>query len=303
MSDPQDRRAAAGQLRASSPATGLRRRAAVRVSAVSPSRTRRRTVAPACSYPPAVTEQPYPGQPYQQQYQQPYPGAQQQPYPGPPSSPTRQPVCQQPYAGQPYAGGVPGAPPVPVYPYAPWLRRVGAYLIDFLPRGSSPDPVLHRLLHLADQPGPAAEPAARSGAGPHAPASAGWASAACCCSRPSAGRSTTAGSSAGRTGQSLGKRVLKIKLRRRGHRSTDRGAQRVSARSAAHPRRHRLHRLSLAALGREASDVRRQADEDRGPRHAPNGSAGCLAASGSSSRLNSQIAAPGLAGWAANCRR
>ncbi len=92
--------------------------------------------APPPSYPPLGPEQPYPGQPYPGQ---PYPG---QPYQAPPPQPYQQPYAGQPYAGPPYAGppyaGQPyvggyGPRPVPVYPYAPWHRRVGAYLIDFLP--------------------------------------------------------------------------------------------------------------------------------------------------------------------------
>lgn len=38
--------------------------------------------------------------------------------------------------GQPVSGQIPPpvwVPPVPVYPYAPWIRRVGGYLIDFAP--------------------------------------------------------------------------------------------------------------------------------------------------------------------------
>lgn len=61
-----------------------------------------------------------------------HPPGQQQPSAG-------QPYATQPHPAQPY--GIPYAPhpapawvpPVPVYPYAPWIRRVGAFLIDFAP--------------------------------------------------------------------------------------------------------------------------------------------------------------------------
>ena len=66
-------------------------------------------------------QEPYQQQPYQQQpYQQPYPG---QVPTGPflaPANAYLQPAAQL----QPY---------VPSYPYAVWIRRVGAYLIDFAP--------------------------------------------------------------------------------------------------------------------------------------------------------------------------
>lgn len=67
---------------------------------------------------PPPNAQGFPQQPYQQAHPQP-------------------PYAQPPYAQQPYAQ--PGYPPpvwvapVPVYPYAAWIRRVGAYLIDFAP--------------------------------------------------------------------------------------------------------------------------------------------------------------------------
>jgi uncharacterized RDD family membrane protein YckC len=72
---------------------------------------------------------------YGQQMYGPLPQPATQPYPG-----QQQPFPQQPYPPQPYAQQPPGyapqavwLPPVPVYPYAPWGRRVGAYLIDFAP--------------------------------------------------------------------------------------------------------------------------------------------------------------------------
>ena len=91
-------------------------------------------------------QQPYgqpghPQQPYEQPSQHPYP-----PQPSPqqawgqpayPQQPQPPGYPQQPsgYAPQPsgYAPQPVWSPPVPTYPYAAWLRRVGAYLIDFAP--------------------------------------------------------------------------------------------------------------------------------------------------------------------------
>jgi len=54
-----------------------------------------------------------------------------------PSYSTQQPYAAQPYSPAPatvgYAPPPVWVPPVPVYPYAHWGRRVGAYLIDFAP--------------------------------------------------------------------------------------------------------------------------------------------------------------------------
>lgn len=150
------------------------------------------------SYPPPV-QQPYPGQPYAEQ---PYPGQgySGQPYPG------------QGYAGQPYAQPHPEVDyPVPVYPYAPWLRRVGAYLIDFLPSLIATIPFyigyfmwLTSMVQQSNLP-PGAVPDFTAGLGWMAVggvlllAALGW-------------QIYNRWIVAGRTGQSLGKRVLKIKL-------------------------------------------------------------------------------------------
>lgn len=77
---------------------------------------------------------------------QPNPSSGQPPQDGPPQPPAQPYGQPQPYGNpQPYgqplyppqpAGGAHHpvwVPPVPVYPYAPWIRRVGAYLIDFAP--------------------------------------------------------------------------------------------------------------------------------------------------------------------------
>ena len=88
---------------------------------------------PIPSAPPREYSQRYPPQPYPQQSYAQRPYAQQA---GPPQPPSAAPS----YAQQ--AGGVAGsgyAPqpvwvaPVPVYPYSHWGRRVGAYLIDLAP--------------------------------------------------------------------------------------------------------------------------------------------------------------------------
>ena len=65
----------------------------------------------------------------------PYPGQQPQPSPAFQPQPTHrsQPFSQPPYASQPYPSAPVWLPPVPVYPYTHWGRRVGAYLIDFAP--------------------------------------------------------------------------------------------------------------------------------------------------------------------------
>jgi uncharacterized RDD family membrane protein YckC len=150
------------------------------------------------SYPP-----PY-GQPSQESYSPPYA---QPPYPQQPYS--QAPYGQQPYA-QPYPGGYPGAA-VPVYPYAPWLRRVGAYLIDFLPSYIAMIPFyigyFFWVTSLAQQsnldpgelPDLTAGIAWMSVGGLLLLAALGW-------------QIYNRWIVAGRTGQSLGKRVLKIKL-------------------------------------------------------------------------------------------
>ena len=173
------------------------------------------TSAPPASYPPLGTEQPYPGQPYQQQYQQPYPGTQQQPYQGPAQQPYQQPYADQPpvgqpYAGQPYSGGY-GPPPVPVYPYAPWHRRVGAYLIDYFPGIVASIPFyigyviwVTSLARQQDLP---------PGAVPDFSAGLGWMGVGSLLLLAALGwQIYNRWIVAGRTGQSLGKRVLKIKL-------------------------------------------------------------------------------------------
>ena len=67
----------------------------------------------------------------------------------------------------------------------------------------------------------------------------------------------------GRTGYSIGKGVLGIKLVRSRHRPADRRRHGVRALHRAHPRRDPLlPRLPVAAVGLQAADVRRQ-----GPRH------------------------------------
>ncbi len=166
--------------------------------------------APPSSYPPVGTEQPYPGQPYQQQYQQPYPGAQQQPYQGPPQQPYGQPYASQPYAGQPYAGGY-GPPPVPVYPYAPWHRRVGAYLIDFLPGIVASIPFyIGYVIWLTSM---ARQQNLPPGAVPDFGAGLGWMGIGSVLLLAALGwQIYNRWIVGGRTGQSLGKRVLKIKL-------------------------------------------------------------------------------------------
>ncbi len=161
------------------------------------------------SYPPP-DQQPYPGQqphPGQPYAGQPYAG---QPYAGQPYA--GEPDPGQPYAGQPYAQAYPGAGyPVPVYPYAPWLRRVGAYLIDFLPSLIATIPFyigyfiwLTSMMQQTDLP-PGVVPDLTAGFGWMAVggvlllAALGW-------------QIYNRWIVAGRTGQSLGKRVLKIKL-------------------------------------------------------------------------------------------
>ncbi len=99
---------------------------------------------PAQPGPPPTSElppqsQPYPQGPSQPWGQEPYrPANEQQPY----QQPYQQQPYQQPYQQQPYPPapiGQPGYPPamaqpyVPVYPYSRWIRRVGAFLIDFAP--------------------------------------------------------------------------------------------------------------------------------------------------------------------------
>ncbi|WP_054535704.1 RDD family protein [Herpetosiphon geysericola] len=80
-------------------------------------------------------QQPYgqqPQQPYGQQPQQPYGQQPQQPYGQQPyGQQPQQPYGQQPYGQQPYAqGGY--AVPSTVGMYASWLYRLGAYVIDYL---------------------------------------------------------------------------------------------------------------------------------------------------------------------------
>jgi uncharacterized RDD family membrane protein YckC len=171
--------------------------------------------------PPRGYSQPYPPQPYPPQ---PYP---QQPYP-PQQSYVQQPYPQQPpfpapsYAQQ--AGVVPGsgyAPqpvwvaPVPIYPYAHWGRRVGAYLIDLAPAilASIPFYVGYVMLYvqffqaITTARDPSSLDLFTPGPGLWLMiiglalllASIGW-------------QWYNRWLTGGRTGQSLGKRVLKIKL-------------------------------------------------------------------------------------------
>lgn len=136
-------------------------------------------------------EQPYQQQPYQQPYEQPH---QQQPY-------------QQPYQQaypQPYAQSH-----APVYPYAPWSRRVGAYLIDFAPSLLAQIPFyIGYFLWLSE-----ALQAANLGSDVLPTAGIGWMVVGGVLTLAAIGwQIYNRWLTAGRTGQSLGKRVLKLHL-------------------------------------------------------------------------------------------
>ena len=65
-------------------------------------------------------------------YSQDAPYSRTEPHPQPAYQPQQFPP-QPAHASQPYAPAPVWVPSVPVYPYAQWGRRVGAYLIDFAP--------------------------------------------------------------------------------------------------------------------------------------------------------------------------
>ena len=196
----------------------------------------------------------------------------------------QQPYADQPHGGQPYpirpmeaavrgpayeasptrAGYLGRRYPVPVYPYAPWLGGSAPTSSISCPADRG-DSLLHRLLHLVDQLGPAGEPPAGRVV-PDFTAGLGWmAVGGACCWRRWAGRSTTAGSWPAEPGSrsASGSSRSSSSPRPPGSRSAP---STPSCAICAHPRRHRLHRLSLAALGRQATDIRGQTDEDRGAR-------------------------------------
>jgi uncharacterized RDD family membrane protein YckC len=147
----------------------------------------------------AATDPSYGNQPYPPTTPQPYAA---QPHPGQPYQPQ--------YGAQPYPTPAYGMPPTPVYPYAPWGRRVGAYLIDFLPAIVA-QVVFYIgytiwLITLVQRDAPAEELSdltANTGwmlvGGVLLLAAFGW-------------QIYNRWLVAGRTGQSLGKRVLKTKL-------------------------------------------------------------------------------------------
>lgn len=136
---------------------------------------------PPAGPPPAYGQQPY-QQPYQQPSQHPY----AQPY-------------QQSYA-QPYA---------PVYPYAPWTRRVGAYLVDFAPALIAQIPFyIGYVLWLNE-----AMRAATLGSDVVPTAGLGWMVVGGVLALLAIGwQLYNRWLTAGRTGQSVGKRVLKLHL-------------------------------------------------------------------------------------------
>ena len=183
-----------------------------------------------------ASEQDYPIAPPQQSYQPPYqqlahgqPPYPQQAYPPPGQQPYAdqahggqpyadqayggQPYAAPGYGGQPYAGQVyPGASyPVPVYPYAPWHRRVGAYLIDFLPSLIAAIPFnIGYFIWLNSM---VQQPTLPPGVVPDFTAGLGWmAVGGVLLLAALAWQIYNRSIVAGRTGQSLGKRVLKIKL-------------------------------------------------------------------------------------------
>ena len=142
--------------------------------------------------------------PYQGPYDQ--PTAPQQPYPQayPPSYP---PGPQQTYpAGAAPGYGVPGPP---VYPYAPWIRRVGAYLVDFAPNLIAQIPFyIGYVLWLTEISAGTAR-----GTETLPTAGLGWMVAGGLLLLAAFGwQIYNRWVVAGRTGQSLGKRVLKLRL-------------------------------------------------------------------------------------------
>ena len=155
-------------------------------------------------------------QPYPPQYAPPYAPPPQESYSPPYAQPPypQQPYSEAPYGQQPYAQPYPGAylgAAAPVYPYAPWLRRVGAYVIDFLPSWIALIPFyigyFMWVANLAQQSG--VDP----GEGLDFTAGLGWMSVGGLLWLAAMGWQVyNRWIVAGRTGQSLGKRVLNIKL-------------------------------------------------------------------------------------------
>lgn len=142
---------------------------------------------------------------YQPSYEQSY-----APYSGYQPPPAGQPPYAYGQPQQPYAAGYSGYA-APVYDYASWFRRVGAYLIDFLPNFIALIPFYVGyfiwVISLAQQSDLA------PGEVPDFTAGLSWMAVGGLLLLAALGwQIYNRWITAGRTGQSLGKRVLKIKL-------------------------------------------------------------------------------------------